>query len=336
VSPLRWKQFRSLKANKRKGARYARRKEKKEVISPHLVQDYRRLFVNRQAYTLQSARPHPETGRHYYFTPKKMGTGAPVELTESTIRRHLDGEITIGLYAINPDNQRSKWLAIDADYKNAMEDLLKLQYRLIQDGVEPALEMSRRGGHLWIFLARPLLAKDCRVYIHDIALRLGVPVKGSGPKDGIEVFPKHDAIEPSIHRGANRRFWFHGADYTVEAQIAYLNGFRKLTEQELEVLIAGKERPKPDNSPQERSTASGRRARTARLEFRILEYVGPVRKVGRNYVTRCPSCAEFGHDRSGDNLAILIRDPRFYKCWAGCAKEMIRAALGRPFRTEVA
>ena len=145
------------------------------MISPQIIQDYRRLFVNRPAYTLQSARPHPETGRHYYFTPKKVGTGAPVELTESTIRRHLDGEITIGLYAINPDNQRCKWLAIDADYQNAMEDLLKLQYRLIQDGVEPALELSRRGGHLWIFLARPLLAKDCRVYIHDIALRLGVP-----------------------------------------------------------------------------------------------------------------------------------------------------------------
>ena len=317
------------------------------MISPQIIQDYRRLFVNRPAYTLQSARPHPETGRHYYFTPKKVGTGEPVELTESTIRRHLDGEITIGLYAINPDNQRCKWLAIDADYQNAMEDLLKLQCRLIQDGVEPALELSRRGGHLWIFLARPLLAKDCRVYIHDIALRLGVPVKGSGPRDGIEVFPKQDAIEPSgfgsairgplgIHRGANCRFWFPGADYTVEAQIAYLNGFRKLTEQELEVFIAGKERPKPDNSPQERSTASRRRARTARLEFRILEYVAPVRKVGRNYVTRCPSCAEFGHDRSGDNLAILIRDPRFYKCWAGCAKEMIRAALGRPIRMEVA
>jgi len=99
------------------------------VISPQIIQDYRRLFVNRPAYTLQSARPHPETGRHYYFTPKKVGTGAPVELTEVTIRRHLDGEITIGLYAINPDNQRCKWLAIDADYQNAMEDLLKLQYR---------------------------------------------------------------------------------------------------------------------------------------------------------------------------------------------------------------
>ena len=54
--------------------------------------------------------------------------------------------------------------------------------------------MSKRGGHLWIFLATPLLAKECRIYIHDLALRLGVPVKGSGLAEGIEVFPKHDAI----------------------------------------------------------------------------------------------------------------------------------------------
>ena len=121
-----------------------------------------------------------------------------------------------------------------------MEDLLKLQYRLTQDKVEPALEMSKRGGHLWIFLATPLLAKECRIYIHDLALRLGVPVKGAGMADGIEVF--HDAIGSGefgnairgplgIHRGANRRFWFYGADYTLEDQIAYLNGLRKVTEE---------------------------------------------------------------------------------------------------------
>ena len=71
-----------------------------------------------------------------------------------------------------------------------MEDLLKLQYHLWQDDVEPALEMSKRGGHLWILLAAPLLAKECRVYIHDLAGRLGLPVKGSGLADGIEVFPR--------------------------------------------------------------------------------------------------------------------------------------------------
>jgi hypothetical protein len=293
---------------------------------------------------MQSLRPHPETGRHYYFRPSKKGTDTPLMLTEGTIRQHLEGKITVGLYAINPSTQRCKWVAIDADYKNSMEDLLKLQYHLTQDRVEPALEMSQRGGHLWIFLATPLLAKECRIYIHDLALRLGVPVKGSGLAEGIEVFPKHDAIGPGefgnairgplgIHRGANRRFWFYGADYTLNDQIAYLNRLRKVTEEDLQRFIGGKEGPQPDfSSRPERVTSTVRTTGNGRSEFRILEHVGTVRKVGRNYVARCPSCANSGHDRSGDNLAILIKDPRFYKCWAGCTKEMIRAALGCPIR----
>ena len=80
-----------------------------------------------------------------------------------------------------------------------------------------------------------------------------MPVKGSGLAEGIEVFPKHDAIGAGefgnairgplgIHRGANRRFWFYGADYTLEDQIAYLKRLRKVTEEELRRFIAGKER----------------------------------------------------------------------------------------------
>ena len=145
-----------------------------------VVEDYQKLFVNRRAYTMQSVRPHPKSGRHYYFRPSKKGTDIPLVLSDETIRQHLEGKITVGLYAINPSTQRCKWVAIDADYRNAMEDLLKLQYHLTRDKVEPALEMSKRGGHLWVFLATPLLARECRIYIHDLALRLGVPIKGSG------------------------------------------------------------------------------------------------------------------------------------------------------------
>ena len=314
--------------------------------SPQVVNDYLRLFVNRRAYTLQSMRPHPESGRHSYFRPKGKGTSAPLMLTGETLRQHLEGAITVGLYAINPSTQRCKWVAIDADYKNAMEDLLKLQYHLWQDKVEPALEMSKRGGHLWIFLATPLLAKECRIYIYNLALKLGVPVKGSGLADGIEVFPKHDAIVAGgfgnairgplgIHRGAARRFWFYGADYTLDAQMAYLNRLRKVTEEDLQRFVAGKERPPSISVPRPEHTAPRQLpGGGVRPEFRILEHVGKLRKVGRNYVARCPACAEAGHDRGGDNLAILIQDPRFYKCWAGCTKEMIRAALGHPIRRQ--
>jgi len=98
--------------------------------SPVILNDYLGLFVNRGAYTMQSLRPHPESGRHYYFRPTRKDSRAPLVLTRDTVRRHLEGEITIGLYAINPSTQRSKWVAIDADYKHALEDLLKLQYHL--------------------------------------------------------------------------------------------------------------------------------------------------------------------------------------------------------------
>lgn len=312
------------------------------TATPALVNTYTDLFVNRRAYTIQSMRPDPESGRHYYYRPKDRQFGGPLLLTEKTIGDHLEGKITIGLYAINPLNQRCKWVAIDADYARAMDDLIKLQYQLTQDRVESALEMSKRGGHLWIFLAVPLLARKCRIYIYDLAQKLGVPVKGSGLAEGIEVFPKHDEIREGafgnairgplgIHRGAKRRFWFYGADYTLEAQIEFLLRLRKLTEEELDRFSAGKELP--PNIAKVRSEVEQvnvHETRGTRPRFCILDYVSETRVVGRNYVARCPSCALQGRDRGHDNLAILLSNPRFYQCWAGCTKEMIRAAVGRP------
>jgi hypothetical protein len=312
------------------------------IAAPALVKEYINLFVNRRAYTVQSKRPHRESGRHYYYRPKEHGSGSPVLLTEKTVSDHLEGKTTIGLYAINPLDQRCKWVAIDADYASAMEDLIKLQYQLTQDRVESALEMSKRGGHLWIFLAVPLLARKCRIYIRDLAQKLGVPVKGSGLAEGIEVFPKHDEIQEGafgnairgplgIHRGAKRRFWFYGADYTLEAQIEFLTRLHRLTEEELDRFTAGKELP--PNIAKVRTEADASNAhetRGSRPGFCILDYVTETRVVGRNYVARCPSCALAGHDRGRDNLAILVSNPRFYQCWAGCSKEMIRTALGRP------
>lgn len=308
--------------------------------SSKVVREYTHLFVNRAAYTLQSSRPHPESGRHYYFRPKAKGPDNELSLTAATLRRHLEGEIAVGLYAINPATQRSKWVAIDADYGNAKEDLLKLQYSLQRDRVEAALEMSKRGGHLWIFMERPALARECRIYIYNLALALGVGIKGAGPVEGIEIFPKHDELREGefgnairgplgIHRAANRRYWFYGAEYDLEKQIEFLNKLRKLSEERLRTLIAGKGLPAEfDRKP---SSSNGFFPTVPRgREFRILEHVGKVRKIGRNYVTRCPSCAEAGQDRSGDNLAISIEDPRKYICWAGCRREMIRRALGYP------
>jgi len=313
-------------------------------VTPAMIADYMRLFVNRGAYTLQSKRPHPETGRHYYFRPKPRLSGKELRVTPETIRQHLAGDLTIGLYAINPASQRSKWVAIDADYPNAMEDLLKLQYTLQQDEVAAALEMSRRGGHLWVFMETPALASECRIYIYNLALRLGVRIKGIGLAEGIEIFPKHDELRKGefgnairgplgIHRGANRRYWFYGADYTLARQLTYLDRIEKLKESKLRRFVTGLTMPMEFQRKAPSSDSVGRFAQHREHEFRILDHVTKTRKVGRNFVTRCPSCAEADQDRAGDNLAISVDDPRKYICWAGCTKEMIRRAVGCPVPT---
>lgn len=320
------------------------------LASDEIVARYFELFANRRAYTLQSSTPDSQSGRCYYYRPKGR-----VALSQSTIRRHLEGRITIGLYAINPATQKCKWVVIDADYSEALQDLLKLQWELRQDGVEAALEKSRRGGHLWIFAAKPLLARDCRLYIRSLAQRLKVPIKGTRAigssikqvilADGIEIFPKQNEVSANefgnairgplgIHRSVGKRFWFHGADYTLEDQISYLSRLKRITEEEMSgfvsALSAEEQAAAPPNLLRSQYTRNGN---PGRPEFAILQHLtGKKRRIGRNYFTRCPSCAQQGHDRSGDNLAVCIADPRKYKCWAGCSKEDIRAALGCPIR----
>lgn len=304
------------------------------LATPEMAAEYSNWFVNRRAYTRQSDRPHPESGRHFYYRPGSK-VGAEVALEIEDIRRHLVGEITLGIYAINPGNQRVKWMAIDADYRRSLDDLLKLQYELQQDGIQAALEQSRRGGHLWILFEAPVLAKHARVYIRHLAGKLTVQVKSTGPSDGIELFPKQDRIDPAqfgnairgplgVHRAVDRRYWFYGAAHDLESQLAYLRQLRRVSESQLARLIAGLEIPEEAALPQ------GGCATHSRPGFQILEFLdrSQMRRVGRNWVTRCPSCAAAGRDRGRDNLAVSVEEPLKYLCWAGCTNFQIRAALG--------
>jgi hypothetical protein len=301
---------------------------------PDMAACYRDLFVNRGAYTLQSRSPGV-TGKHYYHRPDGKQS-----LSLETICQHLDGFVTIGLYAIDPRTQRSKWLAVDGDYRTAVPDLVKLRIAMREDGLDPALEHSRRGAHLWVFGGEPLPARHWRLYILNLAERLGVPVK-CGEAEGIEVFPRHDELSLDkfgnairgplgIHRATRRRYWFYDAPKTLAAQLDYVARRSRVSALALEQLIAGLKmpeqfKPKPDIvlPPYDPN----------RREFRILDHVrGRLKREGRDFRTRCPSCALRGEDKSGHRLAILIADPRVYRCWGGCKKEEIRAALGCPIR----
>ena len=205
---------------------------------------------------------------------------------------------------------------------------------------DAALEQSRRGAHLWIFGEQPLLARQCRLLISGLAQKLGIPIKGAGTAEGIEIFPKHDELKDGdfgnairgplgIHRTISARFWFYGADYNLDNQLAFLKRVTKLSEEQLGALLQKLGQPSEGKKKEIKPTPRWQYPAQQR-QFHILDHLQVRRKTGRNWITRCPSCAAAGRDKSGDNLAISVDEPQKYICWAGCSKEMIRAALGCP------
>jgi hypothetical protein len=159
---------------------------KPEILPATLAQatEFMAWFVNRRAYTRQTERPDKESGKYFFYQARERHTKERLALDEQVVRKHLSGEQTIGLYAINPETQCSKWVAIDADYSGAYRDLRTLKWELEQDEVHAVVEMSRRGAHLWILCEEPLPAKLCRIYIYNLALRLDVPIKGAFSTSG--------------------------------------------------------------------------------------------------------------------------------------------------------
>jgi hypothetical protein len=64
------------------------------AVTQQNVRDWWARFVNRKAYTQQSANPHPDRGRHYHYQPKNNNkdSGQPLELDPATVRKHLAGD----------------------------------------------------------------------------------------------------------------------------------------------------------------------------------------------------------------------------------------------------
>ena len=84
-----------------------------------------------------------------------------------------------------------------------------------------------------------LLARDCRIYIHNLAARLGVPVKGKRLAEGMKpppstmnwdraVWKRHPEGRSEL-RGRDRRFWFTELNTTRVRQMAYLKQLKKVS-----------------------------------------------------------------------------------------------------------
>jgi hypothetical protein len=317
-------------------------KQQRLAVSPLMVDEYMKWFVNRRAYLVQRTKPD-DSGKFSYYAPKDKATKEKLSLTRKDVELHLAGVKTISLYAIEPEQSTCKWIAIDADYDadRVFKDLAKLKYDLSEVGVQAIFEHSRRGGHLWVLAAEPLPASLCRTLVFNLALRLDVPIKGHMSEvEGIEIFPRQNRLEPGyygnairgplgVHRATCKRYWFDGTALTLEAQFQMLRKVQRLTLDQLQQLTYGMtpvEEVSEASKPVTRPFIS--HSHNARSSFNLREHVTVRRTDRRNMWAQCPSCARAGRDSHRDNLAIKKDEPHKYKCWAGCSRDDIRAACG--------
>ncbi|HEY6406281.1 MAG TPA: CHC2 zinc finger domain-containing protein [Ktedonobacteraceae bacterium] len=136
------------------------------MITDTLLNDYASVFVSRRDdYAVQQL-----SGRY-------LRMNRP--LTGRALCNHLDGAESLGTYVID-ERGRCRFVVFDADRHDGLDVLLDVQGQLAQDGIPSYLELSRRGGHVWVLLAKPALASQVRRWLLPYC-----PV-------GVEFYPKQN------------------------------------------------------------------------------------------------------------------------------------------------
>jgi hypothetical protein len=146
------------------------------MLEQRFLDTYLDLFVHRRDVYAQQTR----TGSYFLKT-------SPV--TAAVAEAHLRGELTAGWYALD-QQQTVRWVTLDADRPDGREQLQEAWKQLAERGIASQLELSRRGGHLWI-LFEPIAAKAARRLVLGVLPEL----------EGIEVYPKRDQLDRSARVG---------------------------------------------------------------------------------------------------------------------------------------
>jgi hypothetical protein len=99
---------------------------------------------------------------------------------------HLRGEITLDAYLLGQES-RDRFLVLDADDAQSWQQLGHLAKALAREDVPAYLEASRRGGHLWLFLAEGVGGREVRAFGHGLLTAHQV--------EGVELYPKQDQLD---------------------------------------------------------------------------------------------------------------------------------------------
>lgn len=258
--------------------------------------------------------------------PKQQADGSYITLHQpldlGLITQHVLGQITLGAYLLGRDST-AKTLCFDADTPAAWDGLLALARTLAQRGITTYPEISRRGGHLWLFIP-PLSGLFAR--------RFGSLLLADHGLSGIELYPKQDQLTTGpgslvrlplgIHRLTGRRYAFITADGqplapTIREQIALLSSPARVPFDFISPYLvrslppAERQKPKPESKvlcPPTQNTLSER----IKARISVLEFVSRYVELDARYAGFCPF-----HDDQKKSFSVNA-EGNYWRCFAGC------------------
>ncbi len=134
-----------------------------------LAEHWMTLFVNRtRPYAIQQA-----DGSYRWVYE---------DLTPPLVVAHLAGELTLALSSLDAGGG-ARWACLDVDVPGSLPHLLELRAALAELGLPGMVEVSRRGGHLWLLLDETAPAVALRFVVAEALAQLAV--------QGVEI-PAHE------------------------------------------------------------------------------------------------------------------------------------------------
>lgn len=249
-----------------------------------------RFVNNRNAYATQNSNGSYTAHRNQSIT---------MELFE----QHLLGELTLGVYAINPDNNTSKFLCWDIDNEaeeniaNLVQWLADFNIRIIRASRRPG-----RSGHLYVFLRQPILSSEAfRILKHGQFL-WQIPGEVFPAQAGLKIGQVGSLVrlELGVHRkpsaGGIRGLFEECPSNDIVQQLLWFN--RQPLNDVTKLL---------DSIPKT-AQISGSRCRKqhknpGQLVAEFPDWDWLVQPSGE-LLGRCPKCAEEGHDLKHNNLSL--------------------------------
>lgn len=141
------------------------------AITREVVEWYASLFVH-------CSTPYAVQQRDGSYRPSRS------PLTLPLLASHLEGRFTLGTYVLDREGT-CRFVVFDADSEDGLERLMLLARVLAEVNISSVLEVSRRGGHLWVHLREAVEAWRVRRWLVPYAQAFGV-----------ELYPKQDALRP--------------------------------------------------------------------------------------------------------------------------------------------